>query len=114
MAELTPRERQILAMVAAGDSNPEIGAALFLAETTIKTHMQRLCAKLGARNRVHAVTVAHQLGLLDGGLVDRLRAGVAIGIGDMGTCPCATPMCADCVAGIAAEVLRELLKTERV
>lgn len=48
------------------------------------------------------------------GLIAELREGVAIGIGDMSTCPCATPMCSDCVAGIAAEVLRELLTAERV
>lgn len=63
-ATLTDREREVLALIAAGDSGAEIGEKLYVAENTIKTHTKHLCAKLGARNRTHLVQVAHQLGLL--------------------------------------------------
>ncbi|HEY1176794.1 MAG TPA: helix-turn-helix transcriptional regulator [Phytomonospora sp.] len=64
---LTARERQVLALAAAGDSGPEISAKLHIGLNTVKEHTQRLCAKLGARNRTHAVHVAHERGLLGGG-----------------------------------------------
>lgn len=66
MAELTPREREVLALVAAGDSGPEISAKLHLGLDTVKEHTQRLCRKLDARNRTHAIHIAHQRGLLGG------------------------------------------------
>lgn len=61
---LTPREIEVLAAVARGLSNAEIGRSLFIAEATVKTHLLRAFAKLGVDDRTRAVTVAMELGLL--------------------------------------------------
>lgn len=60
---LTPRERQVLALVAGGATNREIGATLFMAEKTASVHVSRILAKLDVRTRTQAAAVAHRLGL---------------------------------------------------
>jgi DNA-binding NarL/FixJ family response regulator len=57
---LTEREREVLAQVAAGLSNDEIAKVLFLSLATVKTHVSRILSKLGARDRVQLVVLAHQ------------------------------------------------------
>lgn len=64
VASLTPREREVLTAMASGASNPEIAADLVLSEATVKTHVGRVLAKLAARDRVHAVLIAHRAGLV--------------------------------------------------
>ena len=61
---LTPREVEVLAQVARGLSNAEIGRVLFIGEATVKTHLLRVFAKLGVDDRTRAVTVAMERGLL--------------------------------------------------
>lgn len=61
---LSPREIQVLRLVAAGKTNREAAAALFVSETTVKTHLLHLYAKLDVRDRAAAVDAAHRLGLL--------------------------------------------------
>ena len=61
---ITPRELEILTLVARGLSNREIGQALFVSENTVKTHCSRAFDKLGARRRTQAVQRSKELGLL--------------------------------------------------
>ncbi|MFF1820271.1 response regulator [Kribbella sp. NPDC058245] len=63
-AQPSPRELQVLAAVARGLSNAEIGRELYIGEATVKTHLQRLFTKLDVDDRTRAVTVAMELGLL--------------------------------------------------
>jgi DNA-binding NarL/FixJ family response regulator len=62
---LTPREREVLAMLCQGRTNQEIGTNLFIGEATAKTHVSRIIAKLGVRDRVQAVIRAYEAGFLD-------------------------------------------------
>lgn len=65
--ELTDREFEVLVELAKGASNAEIAASLFLGETTVKTHVSRVLAKLGLRDRTHAVVFAYEHGIVTPG-----------------------------------------------
>lgn len=65
LAGLTDREREVLALISQGLSNSEIAGKLFIAEQTVKTHVGKLLAKIGARDRVQAVIFAYDSGLAE-------------------------------------------------
>jgi DNA-binding NarL/FixJ family response regulator len=67
LTELTERELEVLRLVARGMSNAEIGEALFLSPATVKTHVARILQKLGLRDRIQAVVLAYESGLVEPG-----------------------------------------------
>ncbi len=70
LAALTSREREVLVAMARGLSNAEVGSALFISEGTVRTHVNRLLAKLQVRDRLQAVVLAYETGLVRPGHTD--------------------------------------------
>ena len=65
LAELTPREREILTLLASGRTSKEIARKLVISPRTVSTHVQHILAKLDVKNRAHAIALAHRAGLVD-------------------------------------------------
>jgi DNA-binding NarL/FixJ family response regulator len=76
---LSPREREILLLLADGKTQQQIASALVISPKTVATHIQRLLAKLGVHSRAQAVAAAYRFGLVDGDLVAHSSDAVLIG-----------------------------------
>jgi DNA-binding NarL/FixJ family response regulator len=62
---LTPKELEVLRLIAAGNANKEIGAQLSISEESVKSRVKNILGKLGARDRTHAVTVGLKRGIIE-------------------------------------------------
>jgi DNA-binding CsgD family transcriptional regulator len=76
LAELTPREREVLALLASGRSSKEIACRLVISPRTVSTHVQHILAKLDVSSRARAIALAHRAGLVDQAEVEAHAANV--------------------------------------
>jgi DNA-binding NarL/FixJ family response regulator len=77
-AELTPRELEVFRLIARGMSNAEVAQELIVSETTVKTHVARVLMKLGLRDRIQAVVLAYESGIIQPGAEDEPPAAQSV------------------------------------